>query len=265
MLSTYLNTLPLPKFVLIEDSVAAKGGDFFEHQLRSHANRSDYATHLLIFESYFTSLKNRHSSCTCHDFTSDSLNWFKKSADLTSLTSLNENCVIFVDSLAHVLYRFGAAETYKLFTQLKNKKNVQQVVTVLHTDLLENKDKIVKYFRHLATLYIELDTKRLSYLYKKSHRKVIKQIENYHFDNKRLITETIKKPDKEIIAETLNRLPENLSTFRIGLTEKEKESRDGLVLPFLPKESESSGGKIHYSLDEIDDWDEEDPDDDLDI
>ncbi|XP_044260661.1 elongator complex protein 5 [Tribolium madens] len=262
MLSTYLNSLPYPKFVLIEDSVSAKGGEVLEHQLRNHA-KSDYKTHLLVFESNFNKLRDRHSSCTCHDFTSDLRNWFGKSNDLRSVLNLSENCVVFVDSLSHVLYHYGVSETYKLFTELKNRKNVLQIVTILHTDLLENKDTI-KYFRHLATLCIELDKKRLSYLYKKSQRKVINQLENYHFEDKKFVTETIKKPDTEIISETLNQ-PQNLTTFKISLTEKEKESRDGLVLPYLPKENDSSGGKIHYLLDEIDDWDEEDPDDDLDI
>ncbi|RZB45727.1 hypothetical protein BDFB_008731 [Asbolus verrucosus] len=57
-----------------------------------------------------------------------------------------------------------------------------------------------------------------------------------------------------------------MSTFKISLSEKEKESRDNLVLPYLPKDNqEESEGKIYYAFDDIDDWDEEDPDDDLDI
>lgn len=78
--------------------------------------------------------------------------------------------------------------------------------------------------------------------------------------------------------------PEELSTFRIGLTDEEKLSRDKVVLPYLPEyvtiidfviilmwidfsanQEEAQEGKIFYQLDEIDDWDEEDPDDDLDI
>ena len=74
------------------------------------------------------------------------------------------------------------------------------------------------------------------------------------------------------------------TTFRLDLSEKEREARDKLVLPFLrekqQEETEDEGvriqqqqqakdtttcGKIYYSPEEVDDWDEEDPDDDLDF
>lgn len=62
-------------------------------------------------------------------------------------------------------------------------------------------------------------------------------------------------------------LPENLTTFRISLDDKEKESRDKLVLPYLPQNTATASGdsKIFYEFDNVDDWDEEDPDDDLEI
>lgn len=59
-------------------------------------------------------------------------------------------------------------------------------------------------------------------------------------------------------------MPENLTTFKISLEDKDKESRDKVVLPYLPQSS-SGESKIFYDFDHVDDWDEEDPDDDLDI
>jgi hypothetical protein len=98
------------------------------------------------------------------------------------------------------------------------------------------------------------------------HIKSSFQIEEYHFESGRFITEPIKKPDKEVIDNAIaHSIPENMSTFKISLSEKDKESRNNLVLPYLPKENDNSGGKIHYAFDDIDDWDDEDPDDDLDI
>lgn len=60
-------------------------------------------------------------------------------------------------------------------------------------------------------------------------------------------------------------LPESLTTFKISLDEKEKQLRDKLVLPYLPIRSEEPVSRIFYEFDNVDDWDEEDPDDDLDI
>jgi len=64
----------------------------------------------------------------------------------------------------------------------------------------------------------------------------------------------------------------SLTTFNLTLTDKEKLARHQLVLPHEEEEvrivrqsAASSGPTIHYSPDEADDWDDEDPDEDLDI
>ncbi|XP_043222775.1 elongator complex protein 5-like [Amphibalanus amphitrite] len=65
-------------------------------------------------------------------------------------------------------------------------------------------------------------------------------------------------------------LAPGLTTFSLQLSETEKQSRDRLVLPYLRPEqgggdSGPGTGQIFYQPDAADDWDEEDPDDDLDI
>lgn len=77
----------------------------------------------------------------------------------------------------------------------------------------------------------------------------------------------MKKLDvQKLIQENINAtLPENLTTFKISLDDKEKQSRDKLVLPYLPQKTDATDTKIFYEFDSVDDWDEEDPDDDLDI
>ena len=55
-----------------------------------------------------------------------------------------------------------------------------------------------------------------------------------------------------------NTLP--ISSFNLSLSDKEKEDRQQLEMPFWKKQT-----KIEYIPDENDDWDEEDPDDDLDF
>lgn len=73
-----------------------------------------------------------------------------------------------------------------------------------------------------------------------------------------------------------------LASFNLDLKEGEKTARDKVVLPFwkeeqkarategegevkINKKAEEHAGLIHYEPDEADDWDEEDPDDDLDF
>lgn len=51
-----------------------------------------------------------------------------------------------------------------------------------------------------------------------------------------LVTEELKKVDVEsLIKKSVEVDPTKLTTFRIDLDAKEKESRDELVLPYLPK------------------------------
>ncbi|KAJ2484963.1 hypothetical protein EV174_002048 [Coemansia sp. RSA 2320] len=58
----------------------------------------------------------------------------------------------------------------------------------------------------------------------------------------------------------------NLS-FNLNLTDKQRRDKAGVELPYLEaRHSDASGGGvINYQLDDQDDWDEEDPDDDLEI
>ncbi|KAJ2456363.1 hypothetical protein EV183_000075 [Coemansia sp. RSA 2336] len=49
--------------------------------------------------------------------------------------------------------------------------------------------------------------------------------------------------------------------FSLELTEKQRQDRAQVELPYL----EAQMGEIHYQLDTEDDWDEDDPDDDLEI
>ena len=55
-------------------------------------------------------------------------------------------------------------------------------------------------------------------------------------------------------------------TFELGLSEREKSARAATELPYTQtSDNGASAGHIHYVPDELDDWDDEDPDDDLDI
>ena len=55
------------------------------------------------------------------------------------------------------------------------------------------------------------------------------------------------------------------STFNLSLSEKEKSDRSQVELPYLKQNSDKKESHIEYIPDENDDWDDEDPDDDLDF
>ena len=60
---------------------------------------------------------------------------------------------------------------------------------------------------------------------------------------------------------TSSKQPEPLLPFNLSLTEDQKTAREGVILPYLPKED----GSVDYIPDEGDDFDDDDPDEDLEI
>lgn len=106
------------------DSITAKSAEVLEYLLTNHEKNLDYKTHYFIFERSFNAVKYKHSNTTCHDFTTDVRNWLSEATcgDFkTVLESLKENSVVVVDSLVHVLYRYGLQETYQIFNEIKNR------------------------------------------------------------------------------------------------------------------------------------------------
>ncbi|XP_060533876.1 elongator complex protein 5 [Cylas formicarius] len=284
MLKSYLTTVPFTKFVLIDDTLKRRSTDLYEYIIRQHINADDSKVHYFVFEGRFQRIRNQYlnkPNTVLYDFVSNPLKWIevrKPEASFESIiTQLGARDVIIVDSLANVIFQYGLSQSYKYFNTLRNKE-VQQIITVLHKDLLEeDHNQVFQFFEHLSTLSISTvpkffnQEKTLSYTYKKSGGRTIQAIEKYRFEGECLVTQKVTKPDPAAITQNISKdvNPETLSTFRIGLTDEEKVLRDKVVLPYLPKsgdEGESKNeGKIYYELDAMDDWDEEDPDDDLDI
>ncbi|XP_044763133.1 elongator complex protein 5 [Coccinella septempunctata] len=265
MLNTYLKATPPSKFVLINDCLQEKGFPLINF-LNEHHQKLNNEVKCFVFEGNFVKARSALSALkiTSYDFTKN-----RDDVEETFRAQLTQNTVIIIDSLVHLIYSCGLVRTCNLLSSLAREMNDnQQIIAILHLDLLRNSKRTVQFLEHLATLSLtfEPSISRVNYTYKKVGGRVFKQIESYKFQQGQFITEEIKKQNvQELIQEKINEVcPENLSTFKIELSEADKESRDNLTLPYLPKEVDSTEGII-YNFDEEDDWDEEDPDDDLDL
>ncbi|CAH1118465.1 unnamed protein product [Phaedon cochleariae] len=293
MLRSHLTNFPFSKFVIIQDTLQERGKPIFDFVLKTHLERSRHKIHYFVFHENFSQVKSNignENDVILHDFVTDSkgwnyARWGSDGWDSVNtpkvfeevVKNVNEKDVVFVDSLAHVIYLYGLAETYRLFSYLKVETGVAQIITVLHLDLLMEDVKAEKLFEHLCTFSLHLDPKfnsdngRIQYVFKKLGGKIIKEIEEYWFEDGILFSKKIERLDPKKLLEKSTPVdvnPETLSTFKIALSDKDKASRDSLVLPYLPNSEQTDsqdGGRIFYQFDEIDDWDEEDPDDDLDI
>ncbi|KAL1502545.1 hypothetical protein ABEB36_007671 [Hypothenemus hampei] len=281
MLKTYINTIPYTKFILITDSLENRNIKLFNYVLKQHLDQNNKIQYC-VFEGVFQNKVrdySTHVNVNLHNFVSSPTHGGQNIEALEELTNTTTSAdIIVIDSLANAILLHGLPSIYRILNILKNTKTIKQVIAVLHQDLLlEEFNQSVVYFKNLSTLSIEFQPKflsdlpRLKYQYKKSGGKTISEVEEYRFENDNLITNKVTKPDpSQLIDNSTSKIPnpEELSTFRIGLTDEEKLSRDKVILPYLPSASEEKpeeGGKIFYKFDEVDDWDEEDPDDDLDI
>ncbi|PVV01975.1 hypothetical protein BB560_003584 [Smittium megazygosporum] len=100
---------------------------------------------------------------------------------------------------------------------------------------------------------------------KKAGGKVKRELCQYNIirnmlDFKFLNTKEMNKENEKDLIEELN---QDVS-FNLILTDKQKKDKDNVHLPYMDAQNDS-GGTITYQPDTDDDWDEDDPDDDLDF
>lgn len=194
---------------------------------------------------------------------------------------------IVIDSLTDLLIFQRPTAVASLIRKLKLKcSNKAKLFLVLHKDCLD--DNIVEAIEQLATTTIETDkldtTEAYPKLCKITHRKLggkmVMSKEVVKIDVSGKIKIEAFKEDKTknryLDDEETNEAMDKLTTFNIATSKnKEKEAKEKLVLPFYKDEQKESAGevkiqgevpgKIYYEPDSGDDWDDDDPDDDLDF
>lgn len=97
------------------------------------------------------------------------------------------------------------------------------------------------------------------------HNEHFLQLFSYQITSEDIAVLEVKR---ELIAKVLEPIidPESLASFKINFEDEELEARNALKLPYERTSVEvPASGRIIYSPDSDDDFDEEDPDDDLDI
>ncbi|KAJ8713023.1 hypothetical protein PYW08_008327 [Mythimna loreyi] len=138
---------------------------------------------------------------------------------------------------------------------------------VLSLDCLQHSSKLQIYLNHLVNVIITFDRTNPHKIWIKLKKgsKVIRSEEILSYDSKTstlVLSPVIRQEKKE--EEPEKPLPANLSTFKIEVDQNEKIQKYNLKLPYMSKIHEGES-KVYYEPDAVDDWDEEDPDEDLDI
>ena len=225
---------------------------------------------------------------------SDSLGWVSGSqliwpSCVVGETSPSDQSVV-IDSLTDLLIFFRQSEVTNFVRKFRQKAGKQsKLIAVIHQTCLTESalDDLRKFFN------TQLDISDLSG--KKVTEKIC-AINHLKPGGKLICSKEIIKSDSSCVIKicpfeettvkkTLEEeedLIDNLTTFNLETTkDKEKKAKDNLVLPFYKdtqvagqvkiqgqaenKSETETAGKIYYEPDSGDDWDDEDPDDDLDF
>jgi len=197
---------------------------------------------------------------------------------------------IVIDSLTDLLVFQKPTIVASLIRKLKQKaSNKAKLFAVLHKECLDG--NIAEAVEQLATTTIVMEnldeTEIYPQIWKTSHRKLggklVTSKEVIKVDvlgNIKIEPFTENKAKSKYIEDDADEAIDKLTTFNIGTSKnKEKEAKEKLVLPFYTDEQKQSvgtaagevkiqgevPGKIYYEPDSGDDWDDDDPDDDLDF
>ncbi|KAL0818196.1 hypothetical protein ABMA28_008705 [Loxostege sticticalis] len=180
---------------------------------------------------------------------------------------VSEKCSVIIESVNQMSLCLGWNECLKVIKKLTTSSNVNKLILVHHTDCLSSASKLRIQLNHLASATVTYDgasSNKINVVLKKSG-KVIKSTEVLSYDAR---TSTLKSApvvkDSKVEEEPQKPSPGSLSTFKIEVDQTEKLEKYKLQLPYMSKINEGES-KIFYEPDAVDDWDEEDPDDDLDI
>ncbi|XP_050425181.1 elongator complex protein 5 [Adelges cooleyi] len=268
---TVLKGTQASKFILIEDSYLAKGQFLLKYIAE---NRKAHDVHVLCFQSLISDYQHLLPSLQnifIHDCLVDTLSKNQCPRDVVNsiIKKTKKNIVLIIDSLSIYLLHTKFSTVYKEILDiisLSTEPKVVQTIAVIHDDVTETIK--IEHLKNLCKTHIHVqstDSPRVLNLkleHKRSSGKCVVQKlkgEMKVDGNFKLIVDTPK------IIEDDKSVPMNLASFKLVLEDSEKIAKDKLILPYTQVQNTKIGGTIHYIPDEADDWDEEDPDDDLEI
>ncbi|XP_034828277.1 elongator complex protein 5 [Maniola hyperantus] len=199
-------------------------------------------------------------------FTENTVQCFKDSELNEWLKPSTVKCIYIIDSVNQMILDVGWNNCIKYIRSVVTNPVVMKLILVLHRDCLIN-SKIQIQLNHLANAVVSYDEKKPNIIRVQS-KKGSKFFKSEEFLSLDTLTSTLKLTPvvKEVLRvdELEKVLPNELSTFKIEVDQIQQLEKNKLKLPYMSKINEGQG-KVYYEPDAVDDWDDEDPDDDLDI
>ncbi|KAJ8254813.1 hypothetical protein GJAV_G00197610 [Gymnothorax javanicus] len=282
-------------FVIIQDTVDCNGRQLLKGFVNDALKR-DEVVHVLGFEvcedEFRAGLDSRCTAKLCfHDGYTDPLGWIQSPPstvqqfipqEISSYlrqTGEPKGVMLVIDSLSWILRHHSTAVVCQRLQELRRGGALKSVLALLHSDM--HQQGIVGSLCYLATAVISVapGTSGQNTVAKMTRRsksgRVSREEEVFRISEDFTVTveaqSSQETPHAE--AEQYETDPAANLTFNLRLSEVEREAREKLSLPFVFSEEKKSAllqprsgaGRILYEPDANDDFDQEDPDDDLDV
>lgn len=296
MLAELMQGLDAGGFLIIQDSASYSGRPLLKSFINAALNREE-AVHVLGFEVSEEELKDGLKVSTgqrlhFHDAYTDPLGWTDHPAftvhqfcleELTGLikqTSHPKPATLVIDSFSWILRCLSMPEFCKTLQQLRKGGAVRAIIGLLHADMHQR--GTVGSVCHLATSVITVapgmkGDKAVAKITKRSKSGKVMQDEEI-FSIKDDFTVVVQGKSnqpgpKQADPEEQETDPTANLTFNLRLSDTEREAKEKLALPFVFSNEKKTAllhsgpgsGRILYEPDANDDYDQEDPDDDLDV
>ncbi|XP_058251042.1 elongator complex protein 5 isoform X1 [Hemibagrus wyckioides] len=298
MLSEVLQGTEPGGFVIIRDTACYSGRRLLKYYINCALKRGE-AVHVLGFEVPEHELCAKlDSSCLnlfhFHNAYTDPLGWTKQSSftvqhfSATGVTQLLQETqhaktsVLVIDSLSFIVRHHDPVVVCQELQKLRKAGgSVRMIFGLLHMDL--HQQGVLGALSHLACTVISVTPGNIARyaVANTSQRKKsgkVMQKEEFFTLTEDLTLSIETKPNQSGKAQadlhTESEVdPMSNLTFNLRLSEVEREAKEKVALPFVFSEKKKSAllsqgrgsGRIMYEPDANDDFDEEDPDDDLDV
>lgn len=296
MLTELIHGTDAGGFILIQDSASYSGRHLLKSFISAALSREE-AVHVLGFEVSEEELKDGLRGLPTqrlhfHDAYSDPLGWtdnpaftvhqfcLEELAHLIKQASHPKPAILVIDSFSWILRHLSPPAVCKTIQQLRKGGAVRAIIGLLHADM--HQKGTVGSVCHLATSNITVapgmkGDEALAKITKRSKSGKVLQDEEI-ISIKEDLTIVVQSRSsqlgpKQSDPEEQETDPTANLTFNLRLSNTERQAKEKLALPFVfSKEKKTAllhsgpgSGRILYEPDANDDYDQEDPDDDLDV
>ncbi|CAL9694744.1 unnamed protein product [Knipowitschia caucasica] len=280
--------------LLIKDRAHCSGRNLLKSFIKAALHKEE-EVHVLLFEVSDQELKSGLKDITLqrlhiHNMYDDPLGWtnntdfvaqhfsFNYIADILKLNSQQKTLTLVVDSLSWILRHICTTYVCTTLHQLNKGGTVKTIMGLLHVDM--HQKGTVGSVCHLATSLISLapgnrsDSCVAKITKRTKSGKVLQEEQPFCINEDLSIIVLNKSSNMEQTVQEEHQIDPTVNlTFNLRLSDKEREAKEKLLLPYMFSKdkktallySGSGSGRILYEPDANDDYDQEDPDDDLDF